>query len=396
VTRRAIASSLGDRWLPILILVSGILIFVTLVSFPLGGRGLTSRLLYWIGLAGENSVGAWWSGMLLLLAAFFAFDGFSVEQKTPLERRGWLALSAVLLILSFDEIGSLHEYLTNTSLAHIGMLALFLVVLNGYALIALYRGGASPRTLLLLLAGFALLGTVPIQEYIQHSREWPNQLVYGVRAAIEEGTEIAALLIFVAATRHNTYRLLAERASGPFTAAVLYRRHLLLGAAILLPVLVAATFRLPYPAGPADWLASSLYFACALLVVRQLAGMARPAEPRAQWLLAWFLLASVGSNAVQFTWTPQILGAPISLRGLFLTGLLLTAVPVMRAAGRRPSPLLFGAALVMLVASRRPEAQLIWWAVPPLIALWIYAIESKAAAAERSIEPQPPGVTVTS
>jgi hypothetical protein len=397
VTRRDMAARLAGQWLAILIVVSGIFVFVTFISFPLAGQGVSSRLLFWIGLAGENSVGAWWSGMLLLLAAFLAFDGFSNEHKAPLERRGWLALSGVLLILSFDEIGSLHEYLTNKSLAHIGVLALFLIVLNGYALIALYRGGARPRTMVLLLAAFALLGTVPIQEYIQHSREWPDPLLYGVRAAIEEGAEIAALLILVAATRDNAYRLVEQPARAPFTAAASYRRPMLLGAAILLPVLVAATFLLPYPAGPADWLASSLYFACALLVVRQLAERARPVGPRTLWLLAWFLVASVGSNAVHYTWDPEIFGTPISVRGLFLAFVLLTAVPVMRAAGRRPSPVLFGAALVTLVASRWSESQLLWWALPPLIAVWIYAIESKAAAAEQSrLQPQPPGVAVAS
>ena len=194
------AASVGRVWFSILVLGSAILVFVTFLSFALDGRGALSTLLYWIGLAGENNVGAWWSGMLLLLAAAFALDGAAARNMRRAERSAWLALAAALLILSFDEVASLHEFLVTAGLEYIAVLAVPLAALIGYAWLELLRSGQRRVSLLLLLA-FVLLGTVPLQEYIQHSREWPNPVVYGLRAAIEEGIELVAMLQLVAVTR---------------------------------------------------------------------------------------------------------------------------------------------------------------------------------------------------
>ena len=98
-----------------------LLLIVTLFSYALAGSGALSRLLFWLGLGGENNIGAWWSGMLLVLAAFFAFDGFFNPDKPLGERRGWLALGFALLFLSFDEIASLHESLSRVSLGSLAV-----------------------------------------------------------------------------------------------------------------------------------------------------------------------------------------------------------------------------------------------------------------------------------
>src|SRR5690606_27659499 len=327
----------GRVWFSILVLGSATFVLVTFVAFALEGSGRVSTLLFWLGLAGENNVGAWWSGMLLLLAAAFALDGWSQPNAGTGERRGWLALAAALLILSFDEVGSLHEFLVNAGLRYLALLAIPLLVLGSYALLQLVRAGKGPRTPALVLLSFALLGTVPLQEYLQHSREWSSSLTYGLRGAVEEGIELAAILLLVAAASRNTRALIETQGRNPFVFAR-HRMIVLAVAASLAPVLVAATFVLPYPGGPADWLAAACYFGCALLVVRRIHSSPGAATLPVIALLVWYVAASVGSNAVKLVWDPAVLGTPISLRGLFVALLLATAVPILRYAGRRANP----------------------------------------------------------
>src|SRR5690606_32202148 len=62
-------------------------------------------------LAHENNLAAWWSGSLLLVAALHALDG-RAKLASLGDRRtaaAWAALALVLIALSLDEVGSLHE-----------------------------------------------------------------------------------------------------------------------------------------------------------------------------------------------------------------------------------------------------------------------------------------------
>lgn len=380
---RASPASLGRRWFSAIVAVSALFVLLTFLGFLVQGFGGPARPLFWLGLSGENNVGAWWSGMLLLLAAMLAFDGFASPTKRETERRGWLALSMLLLFLSFDELASLHEHLAARSLGQIAALALPLVVLGCYALIQLHRGGLARRHVGLLLVAYVLLGSVPLQEYVQHSREWPSGAIYGLRAAIEEGTEIAALLIFVAVTRVNTAELARVPGHGAFELVGRHGRLAIVAAALLLPLLVGATFTLPYPAGPADWLASSLHFAAALLVVR--AAIAGDARHNALAWVGLYLVASVGSNAIRYSWDPELLGMPIALRGVFAALVLVAAGTLHRAAGRKEGLLLLGAAPIVITASALlPDSRLLWWTLPPLAALLLFSVEYRAAVIVRT------------
>jgi hypothetical protein len=154
-------------------------------------------------------------------------------------------------------------------------------------------------------------------------------------------------------------------------AVVRWRRPLALTALTLWPILVAATFALTRPGGPPAWLASTLFMACALLAVR--AAMLRGAlDPRFIALIVLYLAASAAANAVPFTWTPDVLGVAVSLRGVVFALLVVCAVAVLEANGRRlkaPRVLLI-AAVIAASAIVWPSSQLLWCGLPPALALW--------------------------
>jgi hypothetical protein len=304
-----------------------------------------------------------------------ALDGFMREDLHPSERRGWLALSAVLLVLSFDEIASVHEAIGLSRIVPFGLAGL---AATTYALVQLYRGGVSGRRLGIIIAAFALFGTVAVQEKIQHLLVWQNQWIYGARALLEEGVEIVGMLLLVGVTRANTAALLAAEPSDAFAAVRRFRVPVLVAAFVLAPVMTAATFVLPYPGGPADWLAASVYLLCALLVVRRIL-LSRSSTPALVALLLFYLIASAGSNAVDLDWDPVVLDTRVGVRALFLALLLFSSTLVLRADGRRPGvwPIL-GGALALLGAVEWPESQALWCLVPALLGACFYVSESRA------------------
>jgi hypothetical protein len=367
-------------WFRALLAVSVALLVITVLSYATEQRPL-AFVLFWLGLGGEGNVGAWWSGMLLVLAAFLALDGFFDRSKPTAEQRGWLALGLALLLLSFDEIASLHEYLSELGLGYLAVLGAIGLALAGYGMLQLHQGRVPARRLRSLLVAFGLLASVPIHELIQHNLQWNNQLIYGLRACLEEGTEIVAMLIFVSVARTTSMSLL-QSSQDFLVALVRWRRLLALTAVLLWPILVAATFVFTRPGGPPAWLASTLLLACALLAVR--AAMLRgELDPRSMALIAFYLAASAAANAVPVTWTPAVSGVEISLRGVAFAVLLAAAVAVLKANGRRfKAPRVLPiAAVIAASAIVWPSSQILWCGLPPIVALWLYGIESKAAAA---------------
>lgn len=379
---RILARPHVPSWFEALVGVSIFLVLVTLVSYPLSGHGALSRALFWVGLGGENNIGSWWSGMLLALGAVFAFDGFANAARPQRERYGWCALGFALLLLSFDEVASLHEFLFGYSRVYLALFGAVGLGLVGYAMVQLRRAGVAKRALGLLVVAFGLLATVPAQEVLQGALDWPDQVVYGARAALEEGTEIAAMLLFIWVLRANSESLL-RGTRDLFSTPARCRGLIRAGALVLWPALTAATFVLPRPGGPADWLAELLFLLCALLALR-VAVLDGRMDARSKSLIAFYLAASAASNAVAVTWDPLVLQTHVSLRGIVFALLIAASALLLRANGRRmnlPRALL-GAAAVAASAVVWSSSQLLWCGLPPLFALWLYLIESKVVATQ--------------
>ena len=97
-------------WFYGIVATSVFLVIVTLFVFELQQTaGIIGRLTAF-SLGGENNFSTWWSGALLLLGAIHAFDGYVLlRRRQSRGATGWLLISIILVILSADEISSIHE-----------------------------------------------------------------------------------------------------------------------------------------------------------------------------------------------------------------------------------------------------------------------------------------------
>src|SRR5215510_4600692 len=95
----------ATTYLRTLTIISIVLVLATLVLRF--GRAL---YLAPLNLSNENVAAAWFSGMLLLLGALHAADGYFRLRHTNLKAAlAWCVIAGMLLALSADEVASLHE-----------------------------------------------------------------------------------------------------------------------------------------------------------------------------------------------------------------------------------------------------------------------------------------------
>lgn len=231
-------------------------------------------LLYRVTLASENTVGAWWSGVLLLIGALHFADGyFDNRAHEPRLAWAWLILASVLLALSADEVGSFHERVARWSLV-----APFAAVLLGAAAWSFWQLWWHPRhrrDSVLIAVAFALFASVALQEYIQHAIVWPEAL-RPLRMLVEESTELVAMLLLISVGLKNSKGLFVAQGSvaaakaPALQGATAMPAWLLLVAAILIPLLslFSARFHDDVRGHPADWLAASLLLCAAVASLR--------------------------------------------------------------------------------------------------------------------------------
>ena len=100
-----------ELWYWTALIVSVIFVLAIPVSwyFPDFVPGIVGRM----NLGSENNLGAWWSGVLLFMLACHSYDaGAAAYDRAPKVARAWMIIAAILLFLSADDIGSLHERLS--------------------------------------------------------------------------------------------------------------------------------------------------------------------------------------------------------------------------------------------------------------------------------------------
>lgn len=373
------AHTLSSRAVTGIIVISALLVAITAWVYISPRSGLAGHLLRQLSMGGENNVGAWWSGAILFLGALYCLDGAFSTTVSARSRRGWTAFALIMLALSFDELSSLHEFIASDGLKNLVPIGSLCVLFFFFAVHQLISGGTSKHTIVPVLIAFSLFATVPLQEYFQHAIEWNSRIVYGVRAAIEEGTEICAAIMLLVAIAKNNRGGLLRPTMHDIVLNPSFRRMILLISVLSIPPTVAGSFILPHPGGPADWLASAIFLLCAVTAYRAASIENQGINRSAIMLAIVYVCASAMSSAIRLKYQIDLPNLQLSMRAIFFAVLILGSIPLLRRAGRYPPiVLMVVSAGLLLLEGMRPEAQVVWRSVPALVAVAYFWIESRA------------------
>ncbi len=251
------------NYLRALIGISSVLVLATLIL-----RFGKALWLAPLNLTNENIVAAWFSGMLLFLASLHAADGYFRLRQTNLKAGlAWWVIAAMLMFMSADEIGSLHERIDDVVQMGAWLSFLpFLIVLLGacaWSFLQLWLTPSERRFVPGLILGFALLVSVGGQEFLEKSIKWPWYLV-PFRSAFEEGSELTAMIILIYTMLPNSTGLFGgvRPAHGPtFSSVPMLRWVFVLVAAVIAWPVAGMSAMLDNQASvghPSDWLACAL------------------------------------------------------------------------------------------------------------------------------------------
>jgi len=261
------------------VLISIFLCFVTMFS------RLLPQPFSVFNLRGESNFAALFSGIFLLIIALHAFDGWSSNRfSKPRVAAAWMMLSLVLITLSFDEIGSLHERLpSDTHIIYwiwVLPFALIYACISAYALVVLYRSEQYRSSAKLIGLGFLLFASVALQEEIEWSLDWSANRYLRFfkswfRPVIEEGTELLGMILLLKASMINTRGLLSQYGPSTFPtleAVKAWRTPVLILGLVGGPLVAFFTESLPPDSSghglPADWPAAALFSLAALAAAR--------------------------------------------------------------------------------------------------------------------------------
>jgi hypothetical protein len=249
-------------------------------------QGLVTYLAQFT-LAEERNLATYWEGWCLLLVAVLAFERFLHSDKTATyERQSWIGLAILACGLSLDELGSIHEracFLFSSwgfseSMTCLVPLAVPALLILGFTLHRMYHH-TNRRCFRLTLGAFLILGSVALQENLEHTLTWP-WWSRGVRVGVEEGCELVGVFLLLSAVLSATADLeevkssadLAPRAETLIRLKAVLIFLTLLGFVPLGVLTVLVTTQETHRGVPAAWLpfvllnlASISAYACAKL-----------------------------------------------------------------------------------------------------------------------------------
>jgi hypothetical protein len=272
-------------WLGSAIAMSTLCLLVTLFERSIPTEGWGNRL-HAFSLRGERGVGAWASGMLLLLAAVHALDGYFVKDKRSRVEYAWGAIGLMLALLSIDEVASLHERLDSwAALAPFGVVLIAMAAFGCSTLWGVREEQVAGRWIAVALCMFA---SVAGQEHLENNPQWWDSFG-ALRAFLEEGTEMAAMVLLLGVCMRKSSGLFLQRGTrGPvFDALVRAPGVLLVAGLMAAPVVsyVAVQFADPGRGDLALWLATASFFLAALCAARAYPA-ASASLPWTQWAIA--------------------------------------------------------------------------------------------------------------
>ncbi|MCU0736580.1 MAG: hypothetical protein MUF20_13865 [Methylotetracoccus sp.] len=345
-----------------------------------------ARRLFSVGL--ENNIGAWWSGALLVLAAVHSFDGFRRYQDEGATKLAlaWLVIAGVLVGLSLDEVGSLHERVGQRggwwALLPFGVVIIAAVT---WASWQMWTSSVERRSIKLIAVAFALFAATAGNEYLEHALEWPAWL-RPWRAGFEEGLELVGMLILISVAMRHSGEAFREPVPGEAPRPCLWVSHsmpvgLLLAAAAVTPffAVLSAGLTDTHRGRPADWLAMTMFLLAALAAWRSVLCANRPERyPGRVGVGVLLLLASAASVAIYPHWQVDLGFAQFNARLTVISFLLLgiTSFAWMRdhAGGLRAAYVWLGAAGLSGVLAMTAQGLLFQQLATQWLAVLAYAL----------------------
>ena len=199
----------GLPWWGWLLAINSLLVLATVAHHKLVLNYSIHFYLRQVDLAIEMNFAAWWSGVLLLGLGLLSYEIFS--GKGERSRFAWLLLAIAFVLLSIDEIGSIHERIEDWLLESpfptvdpyvpVAALGLLLIPLP---LVVLARDRRTRKTAGLLLVGFLLLASIAVQERMEGRISWGDW--WSVRIGLEEGTELLGMSLCYGGLVNHTWR----------------------------------------------------------------------------------------------------------------------------------------------------------------------------------------------
>ncbi|WP_119461516.1 hypothetical protein [Rhodospirillaceae bacterium SYSU D60014] len=311
-----IRAALAVSWRKFVLSVSLILVaIVTVWTYFAWQSWRLDAFVFAVNIGSEMNFAVWWISALLLLCTLSFYEFFC--RGVAGHRAPWLLLAVIFLVLSWDELGSLHErtFDSGFGVALVGLLlvgALFAAAAL-YAVCRLIARTETRTSGWLLFFAFALYGSIGIQEFLEHKVEWPYWSK-GLRTGVEEGTELVAdflVLCAIAAQRPELRGGLAQIL--PDTRALIAIRPVLLALLIVHAAVSLLYIPLLDPltrhGNPAAWYPAAIYLLLACHVARRIID---PEQDRGEqertslWGgLALFLLVCSALISVRFDrWWP--------------------------------------------------------------------------------------------
>jgi hypothetical protein len=305
------------------------------------GDVLPAGLILWVhrtfSLELENNIGAWWSGGLLFLAGLHALDGYKLHSDTGRRELSyaWVVIAGLMIALSLDEIGSLHERVLillppRVSITFLATIGTGMIASVAWASRQLWTDRASRGSIVWIAIAMALFASVAGQEYLEVSGAWRNYLSHG-RWAIEEGTEVIAMLLLVTVTSRNSGGVFAmagstELARPTFWSAYSTPAWVYFLIVVFAPLVIEGTTWLTDigRGRPSDWLGAMLWLMAAVSA-GQAYLLKLPQSGRQPPLSGTLLLAaSAACVAVPPHWTAGIGALVLNQRLTIIAFLLLT------------------------------------------------------------------------
>ncbi len=383
-------------WFYGIVAISVLILIVTLFRFEVREATGIVRLLRSLSIVGENNIAAWWSGILLLIGGIHAFDGYVLlRQREPRAARAWASISIILVILSADEISSIHERVD--WILHLGSwlsklpFAIILLAMLAYALISLWSAEEQRSKVWPIFLGFFVLGTVPLQEFIEHNFDWTQETMR-LRSVLEEGTELLGMIILLKVSMTNTQGLFGQKGAGAsptFECICLLRFPVLTVGLPLVVILAYLTANLPdqQRGHPADWFAATVFLFAGLAACRRFFADVENISSL-EWCLAGLcFFASVSSVAIHPKYGIDFVFINTNLRMfvLFIVSLLICSIWVLSPRYARRHYMLAAIGMGALALFSLSQTHLLFvYGLTQLLALFVYYVNSMQNCQPRS------------